>query len=91
MGEARKDGENAARAILQYLETLPEIKNIEVSREKYQNWVTENLEQVITKDDLHKLKEAELKRFRRLDLKILNSLPMKKCSKLLGNRKQVKK
>ena len=84
VGEARKDGENAARAILQYLETLPEIKNVEASRQKYQNWVTENLEKVVTKEDLHKLKEAELKKIQTLGLEDFKFTTNEEMLKIIG-------
>jgi len=68
VGVARKDGENAARAILQYLETVPEIENMEETYGNFMNWVDDHLHQVITKDDLLKIESVEQEKQESLDL-----------------------
>ena len=68
VGDARRDGENAARAILQYLETVPVNENIDATYGNFQNWVAEHLEQVILKEDLLKLENAELNQQQSLGL-----------------------
>ncbi|HKZ43423.1 MAG TPA: FAD-dependent oxidoreductase [Anaerolineales bacterium] len=69
VGVARKDGENAARAILQYLETVPVIENLEEKYGDFRKWVNDNLHQVITKEDLLKIESVEQEKQRSLDLK----------------------
>jgi ferredoxin--NADP+ reductase len=68
VGDARRDGENAARAILQYLETVSATENIEATYGNFQNWIAEHLEQVIDKEDLLKLENAELYKLQSLGL-----------------------
>ena len=68
VGDARRDGENAARAILQYLETVSATENIEATYGNFQNWIAQNLEQVIVKEDLLKLETAELNKLQSLGL-----------------------
>lgn len=61
VGVARKDGENAAQAVLQYLETLPPLPDADKPFRTFNDWVMANLHQVVTKKDLIKLIEAEQK------------------------------
>jgi ferredoxin--NADP+ reductase len=61
VGVARKDGETAAQAVLQYLETKPPLPDAEIPYKKFIDWVMANLHQVVTKQDIIKLIEAEQK------------------------------
>jgi ferredoxin--NADP+ reductase len=61
VGVARKDGETAAQAVLQYLETQPPLPDAEIPYKKFIDWVMANLHQVVTKKDIIKLIEAEQK------------------------------
>jgi ferredoxin/flavodoxin---NADP+ reductase len=56
VGVARKDGTNAARAVQQYLQTLPTVKpNLDEVAEKMKSLP----KPIITKDELHKLEAIE--------------------------------
>lgn len=59
VGVARKDGENAAKAVLQYLDTQSPLQNPEKTYTTFTDWVQTNLQQVVTKDDLVRLQTAE--------------------------------
>ncbi|HBG74048.1 MAG: hypothetical protein A2X25_08380 [Chloroflexi bacterium GWB2_49_20] len=59
VGVARKDGENAARAVLQYLDTQSPLQNQEKTWLTITDWVHTHLQQVVTKDDLARLHTAE--------------------------------
>ena len=59
VGVARKDGENAAKAVLQYLQTLPALPDPEKTYQKFSNWLQTNFQQIVTKEDLLKLHAAE--------------------------------
>ena len=59
VGVARKDGENAAKAVLQYLQTLPPLQNIDKTYANFTNWLQTNFQQVVTKENLLQLHAAE--------------------------------
>ncbi|MFH2038581.1 MAG: FAD-dependent oxidoreductase [Chloroflexota bacterium] len=59
VGVARKDGENAAKAVLQYLQTLPPIHDLENTYANFTNWLHTNLKHIVTKDDLEQMHAAE--------------------------------
>lgn len=59
VGVARKDGENAAQAVLQYLDAQTPLPDAERSYNNFTDWLLSNLPQVVTKKDLLKLSEAE--------------------------------
>lgn len=59
VGVARKDGENAAKAALQYLHTLPPLYDLENTYANFKNWLHTHLKQVVTKGDLLQLDAAE--------------------------------
>jgi len=59
VGVARKDGENAAKAVLQYLQTLPPLPDLEKTYKDFTNWLLTNFHQIVTKEDLLKLHAAE--------------------------------
>ena len=59
VGVARKDGENAAKAVLQYLETVPGDDNLDATYDKFLKWIADNVNPVISKEDLLKIKAAE--------------------------------
>jgi ferredoxin--NADP+ reductase len=64
VGLARKDGENAAQAVLQYLETQSPLQNMDVTYHHFTGWLQGHLQQVVTKQDLHQLQgeeQAEMK------------------------------
>jgi ferredoxin--NADP+ reductase len=59
VGVARKDGENAAQAVLQFLETQSPLQNLEKSYGNFQNWIQANIQRVVRKTDLMQLQAAE--------------------------------
>lgn len=59
VGYARKDGELAATAILQYLQTLPEAPDVEVRFRRFCDRLLQTHSRVVTKEVLARLKEAE--------------------------------
>ena len=59
VGVARKDGENAAKAVLQYLQTLPPMNDLEKTYTNFTNWLHTNFKQVVTKDNLGRLHASE--------------------------------
>jgi ferredoxin--NADP+ reductase len=59
VGYARKDGELAASAVLQYLNTQPPLPNLEQVLDRFESRLIETHERVVTKDLLFKLEEAE--------------------------------
>jgi len=59
VGVARKDGENAAKAVLQYLQTLTPLPDLEKTYKDFTNWLLTNFHQIVTKEDLLKLHAAE--------------------------------
>jgi ferredoxin--NADP+ reductase len=68
VGVARKDGEHGARAVLDYLQSAPQlVDSASILNEFYAKLEKLN-KPIIRKDDLHKLVEAELTRAEQLDL-----------------------
>ncbi len=59
VGVARKDGENAAKAVIQYLQTLPPIHDLDKTYANFTKWFQNNFKQIVTKDDLGQLYAAE--------------------------------
>ncbi len=59
VGYARKDGELAASAVLQYLKTQPPMSGLEQVLERFKSRLFEIHERVVTKELLSKLEEAE--------------------------------
>lgn len=59
VGVARKDGENAAQAVLQYLETLPAGAGVDQNFQQFSNWLKRNFPAVVCKEDLARLMAAE--------------------------------
>jgi len=59
VGVARKDGENAAKAVLQYLDTLSPLPHLEKKYNNFTSWLKTNFQQIVTKEDLLKLQAAE--------------------------------
>ncbi len=61
VGYARKDGEMAATAVLQFLQSQPPIRDLENVLEKFERRLVETHGRVVTKDRLEKLEEVEKK------------------------------
>ncbi len=59
VGYARKDGEMAALAVLQFLQSQPPMRDLENVLEKFKQRLVETHERVVTKDHLAKLEEVE--------------------------------
>jgi len=59
VGVARKDGELAAQAVLQYLETLSPLPEAEKTYNTFTDWLHSNLHQVVCKADLLRLETIE--------------------------------
>lgn len=59
VGVARKDGEQGARAILQYLSTLPPLDDPTVVLSRFEERLAQNQKRVISKYDVERLYEAE--------------------------------
>jgi len=59
VGVARKDGENGAQAVLQYLETLPPEENVGLVMEEFRFRVSKLGKKVISKDEWHRLEDQE--------------------------------
>jgi ferredoxin--NADP+ reductase len=59
VGYARKDGELAARAVLEYLQTQEPLKDVEAGIQKFSRRLFETHEHVVTRPDLDKLEAAE--------------------------------
>lgn len=68
VGTARKDGENGAQAVLQYLQTVPELSNPEEVLAELNQHLARLDKPVITKDDLRYLEQAERAEAARLGL-----------------------
>lgn len=66
VGVARKDGENGARAILQYLENRPPVKNEQAILESLDEIVALTGKPVIGKEDVKRLEQAEREHAERL-------------------------
>lgn len=61
VGYARKDGEMAASAVLNYLHSQPPLRDLENVLEKFEQRLVETHDRVVTKDRLEKLEEIEKK------------------------------
>lgn len=59
VGYARKDGELAARSVLEYLQTQEPLKDVEAGIQKFSRRLFETHEHVVTRPDLDKLETAE--------------------------------
>jgi hypothetical protein len=56
---ARKDGENGARAVLQYLDTQPPGENISQVLEEFRSRLSKLAKKVVTKDEWKRLEALE--------------------------------
>lgn len=68
VGYARRDGENAAQAILAYLQTQPVMPDLDAIVSKFDQRLHETHEQLVDKTHLEKLEEVEAKEATRLEL-----------------------
>lgn len=68
VGYARKDGELAAQAVLQYLQSQPAISDLELSLQKFEHRLVETHDHVITRDHLAVLEAVEKVRLANLGL-----------------------
>jgi ferredoxin--NADP+ reductase len=59
VGVARKDGENAAQAVLKYLDTQSPIPNLVNSYKNFTGWLQTHIQHMVTKEDLCKLQVVE--------------------------------
>jgi ferredoxin--NADP+ reductase len=59
VGYARKDGELAAQAVLQYLQSQAPMRDLEMVLEKFERRLVETHEHLVTKDDLARLEAVE--------------------------------
>jgi len=59
VGYARRDGENAAEAVLAYLQTQPPMRDLDNVVEKFEQRLLETHQHVVDKNHLAKLEEAE--------------------------------
>lgn len=59
VGYARKDGENAAEAVLTYLQTQPPMRDLENVLEKFEDRLAETHQKLVDKVHLEKLEEVE--------------------------------
>jgi ferredoxin/flavodoxin---NADP+ reductase len=59
VGYARKDGENAAEAMLAYLQTQPPMRDLENVLEKFEQRLNETHDRLVDKSHLAKLEEVE--------------------------------
>lgn len=62
VGYARKDGEMAAAAVLQFLQSQPPLRDLDNVFEKFERRLLETHERVVTKTHLSKLEEIEKSR-----------------------------
>jgi ferredoxin--NADP+ reductase len=60
VGVARKDGENGAQAVWQYLQTQPGLKNSQAILEDLAHRLKQLEKPIVTKENLQKLREVEL-------------------------------
>jgi ferredoxin--NADP+ reductase len=60
VGVARRDGENGAEAVLQYLRAQPPMRDVENVLEKFETRLGETHQRVVNKSRLEKLEQAEL-------------------------------
>jgi ferredoxin--NADP+ reductase len=68
VGVARKDGENGAEAVLQFLEDLPPRENIYQDLEQFRSRLTQLRKRVVTKSDWQQLEAVERIQAERLGL-----------------------
>lgn len=68
VGVARKDGENGAKAVLQYLQNHPAATGPSDSLERLKGWLEHTRKPVITKDDVKRLEAVEEAEAARLGL-----------------------
>ncbi len=68
VGVARKDGENGAAALSQYLEKQAPVNDTGEVIEKLEKVLRENFDAVVTKEDIKKLEEAEVEEAQKLGL-----------------------
>lgn len=68
VGVARKDGENGAQAVLQFLQTQPPLKNFDRILEEIRERIMRLDKRIVTKDDLKRLEIAEQTEAGRLGL-----------------------
>jgi ferredoxin--NADP+ reductase len=68
VGVARKDGEHGARAVLDYLQSAPQLVDPASVLDEFFAKLERLNKPIIRKDDLHKLEEAELTQAEKLDL-----------------------
>ena len=59
VGVARKDGERGAKAVLEYLQTLPSLENLEVILESFREALFQLGKLVVTKEDIARLEAVE--------------------------------
>lgn len=59
VGVARKDGENAAKAVLQYLQHQSPLPDPDNTFNNFSRWLHKNFQQVVSKENLIKLESAE--------------------------------
>jgi len=59
VGVARKDGENAAKAVLEYLHDIPPLPDPEKTYKDFSSWMHTNINQIVTKEKLLILEAAE--------------------------------
>ncbi len=59
VGYARRDGENAAKAVLAYLQTQPPMRDLENVVEKFEQRLEETHQRLVVKHQLAKLEEVE--------------------------------
>lgn len=68
VGVARKDGENGAQAVLQYLQTQPPLKNLEEIGAEFRARLRQLPDRVVTQEDVQDLEAAERAEAARLGL-----------------------
>ncbi len=59
VGYARRDGEMAAQAVLQYLQTQPAVPGVDAIVQKFEQRLEETHQRVVTRSHLQKLEQAE--------------------------------
>jgi ferredoxin--NADP+ reductase len=59
VGVARRDGENGADAVLQYLRTQPPMRDLENVLEKFETRLEETHQRIVNKSRLEKLEAVE--------------------------------
>jgi ferredoxin--NADP+ reductase len=66
VGVARRDGENAAEAVIQYLNSQPPMRDLENVVDKFEQRLMETHQRVVDKNHLAKLEDAEQLEARKL-------------------------